>query len=540
MKLPTGTEEERARDLFYALWVSDLFMQRVEEDAEWSLFCPNEAPGLADVWGAAFEQLYKRYEHEGRARKVVSARKLWFQILDTQMETGTPYLLYKDAANRKSNQQNLGTIKSSNLCTEIIEYSSPDETAVCNLASIALPAFARNRSAYGEANFDFEALRKVVAVATRNLNRVIDINFYPTPETRKSNMRHRPIGLGIQGLADVFAMLGLAWESEEAAALNQRIFEHIYYAAVDQSITLAQEEGVYETYEGSPASEGALQFDMWQFEPGGPGVKPLTAADGTLDWEQLRARLFKHGLRNSLLVAPMPTASTSQILGYNECFEPFTTNLYTRRTLAGEFIVVNKYLTKELMDLGLWSDTMKQRIVAANGSVQGLEDIPESVRLRYKTSWEIPQKVLIDMAAARGAFICQSQSLNLFVADPTYSKLTSMHFYAWKKGLKTGCYYLRTKAPVAAQKFTIDPRLLAAVNGPTGPAGPLEDNDDASVYSSDEEESTKGPTGSAPAPEPAPETRAEKLARLAREYEEEQAAAKAAADAGEGCLYCSA
>ncbi len=531
MKLPTGTEEERARDLFYALWVSDLFMRRVEEDADWSLFCPNEAPGLADVWGAAFEQLYTRYEHEGRARKVVSARKLWFQILDTQMETGTPYLLYKDAANRKSNQQNLGTIKSSNLCTEIIEYSSPEETAVCNLASIALPAFARPRGAYGEANFDFEALRKVVAVATRNLNRVIDINFYPTPETKRSNMRHRPIGLGVQGLADVFATLGLAWESEEAAALNQRIFEHIYYAAVDQSITLAEEQGTYETYEGSPASEGVLQFDMWE------GIKPLTAADGTLDWEQLRARMFKHGLRNSLLVAPMPTASTSQILGYNECFEPFTTNLYTRRTLAGEFIVVNKYLTKELMELGLWSDVMKQRIVAANGSVQGLEEIPEAVRARYKTSWEIPQKVLIDMAAARGAFICQSQSLNLFVADPTYSKLTSMHFYAWKKGLKTGCYYLRTKAPVAAQKFTIDPRLLAAVNGPTGPAGPLEEDDGASVYSSDEEESTKGPTGPAPA---ATETRAEKLARLAREYEEEQARAKAAADAGEGCVYCSA
>ncbi len=542
MKLPTGTEEERARDLFYALWVSDLFMRRVEADAEWSLFCPNEAPGLADCWGADFEALYERYEREGRARKTVSARKLWFQILDTQMETGTPYLLYKDAANRKSNQQNLGTIKSSNLCTEIIEFSSPEETAVCNLASIALPAFVVSRAAYGESCFDFEGLRRVVRVATRNLNRVIDINFYPTPETKRSNMRHRPIGLGVQGLADVFAMLGLNWESEEGAALNQRIFEHIYYAAVAESVELARAEGTYETFLGSPAANGKLQFDMWEGADGAP-IKPLTEADGTLDWSVVREGVRKHGLRNSLLVAPMPTASTSQILGYNECFEPFTTNLYTRRTLAGEFVIVNKYLTKELMGLGLWSDAMKQRIVAANGSVQGIEEIPEAVRARYKTSWEIPQKVLIDMAAARGAFICQSQSLNLFVADPTYSKLTSMHFYAWKKGLKTGCYYLRTKAPVAAQKFTIDPRLLAAVNGPTGPAGPnvVEEDDDSVVVSDDEEDT--GPNGPAPsvaANATAQETRQEKLARLAREYEEEQARAKAAADAGEGCLYCSA
>jgi ribonucleoside-diphosphate reductase alpha chain len=880
MKLPTGTEEERARDLFYALWVSDLFMRRVEDDADWSLFCPNEAPGLADCWGAEFEALYERYEREGRARKTVSARKLWFQILDTQMETGTPYLLYKDAANRKSNQQNLGTIKSSNLCvapetyiltdkgqiqiqelqdqevnvwngdkwskttvrktgvqqklltvqlsngaeiqctpyhkflvrdgytdrgalkdatrveaqnlevgmklakcdwglvegnpdedfphpythgffcgdgttykgknmcslygvkkdllphlaihttsgeedaqgrinttlvaglrekfavpinasikcrlewlaglmdadgsvavngeneslqlgsidfefldrvrlmaqtlgiqskvtksfearqtllpdghggrklfdckplwrllisssglyrlknlgfkchrlkfsavkpqrnaeqfvtvvsvvddgryddtycfnepenhagvfngiltgncTEIIEFSSPEETAVCNLASLALPAFVLSRAAFGESSFDFAALRRVVRVATRNLNRVIDINFYPTPETRRSNMRHRPIGLGVQGLADVFAMLGLAWESEEAAALNQRIFEHIYYAALEESMELARVEGPYDTFTGSPASRGKLQFDLWD------DVKPLTEVDGTLDWATMRDKVRKHGIRNSLLVAPMPTASTSQILGYNECFEPFTTNLYTRRTLAGEFIVVNKYLTKELMGLGLWSDAMKQRIVAANGSVQGLEEIPEAVRARYKTSWEIPQKVLIDMAAARGAFICQSQSLNLFVADPTYSKLTSMHFYAWKKGLKTGCYYLRTKAPVAAQKFTIDPRLLAAVNGPTGPAGPVEDDDDVSVVSSDEEDAPAGAEARSKAANQSAnaearskaasqtanaETRAQKLERLAREYEEEQAKAKAAADAGEGCLYCSA
>jgi ribonucleoside-diphosphate reductase alpha subunit len=517
MKLNSGAEEERARDLFYALWVPDLFMRRVETDSDWSLFCPHEAPGLADVWGEAFNALYESYEAKGVARKVVSARKLWFQILDTQMETGTPYLLYKDAANAKSNQQNVGTIKSSNLCTEIIEYSSPEETAVCNLASLALPAYVCTPAA--GRTFDFEALRKVVRTTVRNLNRVIDINFYPTPETKRSNMRHRPIGLGVQGLADVFAMLGLAWESEEAAQLNQRIFEHLYYAAVQESAALATEQGAYETFPGSPASRGELQPDLWS-------IKPLTETDGTLDWTALRQAAVA-GLRNSLLVAPMPTASTSQILGYNECFEPFTTNLYTRRTLAGEFIVVNKYLTKELMDLGLWSEAMKQRIVAANGSVQTIPEIPEAVRLRYKTSWEIPQKILIDMAAARGAFICQSQSLNLFVAEPTYSKLTSMHFYAWKKGLKTGCYYLRTKAPIAAQKFTIDPRLLAAVNGPTGPSAP---EDDAETYVDSDEEA-------APKPQ---ETRAQKLDRLAREYEEEQAKAKAAADAGEGCLHCSA
>jgi ribonucleoside-diphosphate reductase alpha subunit len=553
LKLNSGSEEERARDLFYALWVPDLFMRRVEEDAEWSLFCPAEAPGLADVWGAEFDTLYTRYEREGRARKTVSARKLWFQVLDTQMETGTPYLLYKDAANGKSNQQNLGTIKSSNLCVEIMEYSSPEETAVCNLASIALPAFVTAASA-GRV-FDFEALRQVVRVATRNLNRVIDINFYPTPETRKSNMRHRPIGLGIQGLADVFAMLGLAWESAEAADLNQRIFEHMYFAALTESAAAAAVDGAYETFSGSPASKGLLQFDLWTSGSGsgngatggsgsaeGVPVKPLTEA--SLPWAELKAKIQSTGLRNSLLVAPMPTASTSQILGYNECFEPFTTNLYTRRTLAGEFIVVNKYLTKELMDLGLWGDEMKQRIVAANGSVQDIAEIPEAVRARFKTAWEIPQKVLIDMAAARGAFVCQSQSLNLFVPEPTYSKLTSMHFYAWKKGLKSGCYYLRTKAPVAAQKFTIDPRLLAAVNGPTGPAGPAgpsaAEQDDANSVVSDDSELTDD---EGPVVVPAPvvqETRAQKLERLAREYEEEVARAKAAADAGEGCLYCSA
>ena len=449
LKLNSGAEEERARDLFYALWVPDLFMRRVEADESWSLFCPDEAPGLADVHSEAFDELYESYEKAGRARSTISARKLWFQILETQMETGTPYLLYKDAANAKSNQQNLGTIKSSNLCTEIIEYSSPTETAVCNLASIALPSYV------SEGKFDFDALRETVKTLVRNLNRIIDINFYPTPETKRSNMRHRPIGIGVQGLADLFAELDIAWESEAALTLNKLIFEHMYFAATQESAAIAQTEGPYETFEGSPISKGILQPDMW-------GVKPIS----DLDWDGLRATV-RSGVRNSLLMAPMPTASTSQILGFNECFEPFTTNIYTRRTLAGEFIVVNKYLVKELMGLGLWSDGMKQRIIAFNGSVQTISEIPERVRQKYKTAWELPQKLLIDMAADRGAFICQSQSLNLFVADPTNSKLTSMHFYGWKKGLKTGCYYLRTKAPVVAQKFTVDPRLLAAVEGNT-------------------------------------------------------------------------
>jgi len=543
LKLNTGAEEERARDLFYAMWMPDLFMKRVEADADWSLFCPCEAPGLADVWGDAFEELYLRYEREGRARKQVSARKLWFQILDTQMETGTPYILYKDAANAKSNQQNLGTIKSSNLCTEIIEYSSPDETAVCNLASLALPSYVVAATGDRPAYFDFEKLQKATERAVLNLNRVIDINFYPTPETRRSNMRHRPIGLGVQGLADVFAMLKMSWESPEAADLNQRIFEHMYYRAVAKSVALAAEDGAYETFAGSPASKGKLQPDLWD------GITPLTEKDGTLDWAALKQQVVEKGLRNSLLVAPMPTASTSQILGYNECFEPFTSNLYTRRTLAGEFIVVNKYLMQELVQAGIWSDAVKQQIVAQNGSIQEIECIPEEIRERYKTAWELPQKVLIDMAAARGAFICQSQSLNLFVAEPNYAKLTSMHFYTWKKGLKTGCYYLRTKAPVMAQKFTVDPRLMAALAG--NKVGAMatatahmeaSDNDfedRSTVDDSDSEE--EGAAVEAPAPAPAPaETKAQKLERLAREYEEEQERAKAAADSGEGCLYCSA
>ena len=535
LKLNSGAEEERARDLFYALWVPDLFMERVEADGDWSLFCPSEAPGLSDVWGAEFVKLYAKYEAEGRARKTVKAQKLWFQILDTQMETGTPYLVYKDAANRKSNQQNLGTIKSSNLCSEIIEFSNPQETAVCNLASIALPAFVK------DGKFDFAELRRVVGVAIRNLNRVIDINYYPTPETRRSNMRHRPVGLGVQGLADVFAMLRLSWEDDAALELNQLIFEHMYYAAVSMSCELAAEEGAYETFrahanpysapehsnwgmnDASPAACGKLQPDLW-------GVTPITETQGELDWVGLRVKAVA-GMRNSLLIAPMPTASTSQILGYNECFEPFTSNLYTRRTLAGEFVVINKHLMKELLDLGVWNDDMKQQIVARNGSVQDVPGIPEEIQARYKTTWEMKQRVLIDMAAGRGAFICQSQSLNLFVADPNYGKLTSMHFYAWKKGLKTGCYYLRTKAPVAAQKFTVDPRLMAAISGGTAIAG---------SSSSVTEESGESYDSSDSEDELTPAQRRQALKeRLAAEYEAEAKAAREAAEKGEGCLMCS-
>ena len=451
LKLNTGSEEERCRDLFYALWIPDLFMERVEKNEPWTLFCPSEAPGLADVYGDEFKALYEKYEAEGRGRKQIDAQKLWFKVLDSQIETGTPYLLYKDACNKKSNQKNLGTIKSSNLCTEIVEYSAPDETAVCNLASIALPMYVDIK----KRSFNFDKLREVVKVAIRNLNRVIDINYYPTPETRNSNMRHRPVGLGVQGLADVFAMMRMPWESEKAAELNQRIFEHIYYAAVESSCEIAEKEGPYSTFIGSPMSEGKFQYDMW-------GVTPLTDTDNTLDWASLKHSVKKNGVRNSLLMAPMPTASTSQILGFNECIEPFTSNIYTRRTLAGEFIIVNKHLMRDLAKLDLWNENMKQQIIARNGSIQGIEEIPESIQKLYRTSWEIKQKTLIDMAVQRGAFICQSQSLNLFVADPNYAKLTSMHFYAWKQGLKTGIYYLRTRAPVMAQKFTVDPELQKA------------------------------------------------------------------------------
>ena len=517
MKLNTGSEEERARDLFYALWIPDLFMERVEADGQWTLFCPNEAPGLAEVWGDKFNELYTRYEREGRGRKQVSAQKLWFSMLDSQMETGTPYILFKDACNRKSNQQNLGTIKSSNLCTEIIEYSSPTETAVCNLASLALPAFVV-KDASGKPAYDYQALMKATRVAIRNLNRVININYYPTPETERSNMRHRPVGLGVQGLADVFAMLKLAWDDAAAEEVNQLIFEYMYYAAVDESATLAEVEGSYETFAGSPASEGRLQPDLW-------GIIPITETRGTLDWAGLRARAGR-GLRNSLLIAPMPTASTSQILGYNECFEPFTTNIYTRRTLAGEFVIVNKHLMRELMERGIWSEALKQKIVAMNGSIQEIAEIPDEIKPIYKTSWELKQRTLIDMAAARGAFICQSQSLNLFVADPTYSKLTSMHFYSWKKGLKTGCYYLRTKAPVSAQKFTVDPRLLAAISS-SGVSQQMSDEGSSVAYeSSDEEESPIAQ----PTEAEKKAARAARLEQLAKEYEEEQ---------GKGCVTCS-
>ncbi len=517
MKLNTGSEEERARDLFYALWIPDLFMERVEADGQWTLFCPNEAPGLAEVWGDKFNELYTRYEREGRGRKQVSAQKLWFSMLDSQMETGTPYILFKDACNRKSNQQNLGTIKSSNLCTEIIEYSSPTETAVCNLASLALPAFVV-KDASGKPAYDYQALMKATRVAIRNLNRVININYYPTPETERSNMRHRPVGLGIQGLADVFAMLKLAWDDTAAEEVNQLIFEYMYYAAVDESAALAEVEGSYETFAGSPASEGRLQPDLWS-------ITPITETRGTLDWAALRARAGR-GLRNSLLIAPMPTASTSQILGYNECFEPFTTNIYTRRTLAGEFVIVNTHLMRELMERGIWSEALKQKIVAMNGSVQEIAEIPDEIKPVYKTSWELKQRTLIDMAAARGAFICQSQSLNLFVADPTYSKLTSMHFYSWKKGLKTGCYYLRTKAPVSAQKFTVDPRLLAAISS-SGVSQQMSDEGGSVAYeSSDEEESPIAQ----PTEAEKKAARAARLEQLAKEYEEEQA---------KGCVTCS-
>ncbi|WP_259070539.1 ribonucleoside-diphosphate reductase subunit alpha [Mucilaginibacter sp. X4EP1] len=435
-----GKEEMRARDLFYALWVSDLFMQRVEANEDWSLFCPHEAPGLADCWGKEFEDLYTRYEREGRARKVIKAQELWFAVLDAQVETGTPYLLYKDAANGKSNQQNLGTIKSSNLCTEIIEYTSPDEIAVCNLASIALPRFVR------EGIFDHDKLYEVTYQATLNLNKVIDGNYYPVKEAEYSNLRHRPVGLGVQGLADAFILLRLPFESAEAKKLNIEIFETIYFASMTASKDLAIKDGAYETFKGSPLSKGKFQFDLWN----------VTPESGRWDWENLRLDVMNHGVRNSLLVAPMPTASTSQILGNNECFEPYTSNIYTRRVLSGEFVIVNKHLLRDLVNLGLWTPAMKDKIITANGSVQDIAEIPQEIKDLYKTVWEIKMRTIIDMAADRGAYICQSQSLNLFINQPNASKLTSMHFYAWKKGLKTGMYYLRTQAASQAVKFTVE------------------------------------------------------------------------------------
>ncbi len=420
-------------------------MKRVEQNGNWSLFCPNEAKGLADSWGAEFEKLYEKYEQEGKARKTVKAQDLWFAILESQIETGTPYMLYKDAANGKSNQKNLGTIKSSNLCTEIIEYTSPDEVAVCNLASIALPRFVV------DGKVDHQKLFEVTKVVTKNLNKIIDVNFYPVEEARRSNMRHRPIGIGVQGLADVFLILKMPFDSEEARNVNREIFETIYFGAMTASKDLAKLHGAYETFQGSPLSQGIFQFDMWNVTP-----------SNRWDWESLRKEVKEYGARNSLLLAPMPTASTSQILGNNECIEPYTSNIYTRRVLSGEFIVVNKYLMKELVELGIWNNKLKEKIITANGSVQGIEEIPPAVKDVYRTVWEIKQRSLIDMAAERGAFICQSQSLNLFLVDANYAKLTSMHFHAWKTGLKTGMYYLRTKAAVDAIKFTVDNRQQPA------------------------------------------------------------------------------
>lgn len=509
MRKNHGDEELRARDLFYALWVSDLFMERVKENGKWSLFCPHECPGLADVYGDEFKELYMKYEAQPTNTRVVNARELWFKILDAQMETGTPYLLYKDAANIKSNQKNIGTIKSSNLCCEIMEFSDDKETAVCNLASIALPAFVNQETK----EFNYEELHRVTKVVTGNLNRIIDINFYPTEKTKRSNMLHRPIGIGVQGLADVFIMMDIPFHSDKAKEVNKMIFETIYHASLERSnevaisrkelvkhirsklspediekirqtlkleqnitdypdlsskltqmffnnatnqnvvvaeiLNIKQDElrGSYSSFEGSPASKGQLQFDLW-------GVDPATTR---YNWNELRESIQKYGLRNSLLVAPMPTASTSQILGYNECFEPLTSNLYTRRTLAGEFVVANKYLMKDLISLGLWNEKIKNNIIANKGSIQQLTVLPEHIREKYKIVWEMPMKHLIDMAADRGAFICQSQSLNLWLEDPNYNTLTSMHFYSWKKGLKTGIYYLRRKAKHQAQQFTLEP-----------------------------------------------------------------------------------
>ena len=442
LKKNHGKEEMRARDLFYAMWISDLFMRRVEGNEDWTLMCPNECPGLYNNHSEEFEKLYTKYEAEGKGRKTVKARELWEKILESQIETGTPYMLYKDAANRKSNQKNLGTIRSSNLCTEIMEYTSPDEVAVCNLASIALPMFIKNGS------FDHKELFRVTKRVTKNLNKVIDRNYYPVKEAENSNMRHRPIGLGVQGLADAFIMLRLPFTSDEAKKLNQEIFETLYFAAVTASMEMAKEEGPYSSYKGSPISKGEFQHNLW-------GIKDEELS-GRWDWAKLRKEVKKNGVRNSLLVAPMPTASTSQILGNNECFEPYTSNIYTRRVLSGEFIVVNKHLLEDLVDLGMWNENMKQELMRANGSIQHIETIPKEIRELYKTVWELSMKDIIDMSRHRGYFIDQSQSLNLFMENANYSKLTSMHFYAWKSGLKTGMYYLRTKAAVDAIKFTLD------------------------------------------------------------------------------------
>lgn len=452
LKKNHGKEELRARDLFYAMWIPDLFMKRVEANDSWSLLCPHECPGLADTYGDEFEALYNQYEREGKARKTVKAQDLWFAIMESQIETGTPYMLYKDHANRKSNQKNLGTIKSSNLCTEIMEFTSPDEVAVCNLASISLPKFVE-QGTDGFLHFNHEKLFEITKVVTHNLNKIIDLNYYPVPEAERSNKRHRPIGIGIQGLADAFLLMRMPFESEEARRLNEDIHETIYHGSLVASMELAKKDSPYETWKGSPISEGIFQFDMWN----------VTPKSGRWNWEQLRKDVVKHGVRNSLLLAPMPTASTSQILGNNECFEPFTSNLYVRRVLSGEFVVVNKYLLKDLVKEGLWNDSMKNKLMMHNGSVQKIAEIPQHLKDLYKTAWEIKQKTIVDMAADRGAYICQSQSLNIFMENANYGKLTSMHFYAWKKGLKTGMYYLRTQAAVDAVKFTVEKHVEAVL-----------------------------------------------------------------------------
>jgi len=445
MRKNHGDEELKARDLFYALWIPDLFMERVKSDGDWTLMCPDECPALSDVYGTAFDSLYTHYEKEGKGRVTMKARKLWFQILDAQMETGTPYLCYKDAANKKSNQKNIGIIKSSNLCTEIMQVSTPEETAVCNLASVALPAFIDHSTA--QPTFCFDKLHEVTKVVTYNLNCVIDKNYYPTDKTRTSNLKHRPVGIGVQGLADTFIQMNIPFDSDEARQLNKLIFETMYHAALEESCDIAKTEGRYESFDESPASKGELQYDMW-------GVTPT---ERRYDWSELKTKIKLYGLRNSLLLAPMPTASTSQILGYNECIEPITSNIYSRRTLAGEFIMANKYLMQDLLALGLWNEQIKNNIIANHGSVQQIETIPIEIREKYKTVWEIPMRTLIDMAADRGAFVCQSQSLNLWLEDPNYKALTSMHFYAWEKGLKTGIYYLRRRGRHQAQQFTIEP-----------------------------------------------------------------------------------
>ena len=516
LKKNSGKEENRARDLFYALWTPDLFMKRVEDNDVWSLFCPHECPGLADCYGDEFEALYTRYEREGRARRTIKAQDLWYKILESQTETGTPYMLYKDAANKKSNQKNLGTIKSSNLCTEIIEYTAPDEVAVCNLASIALPKFLK-RGDDGILRFDHEKLYEVTKTATRNLNKIIDINYYPVEEARRSNMRHRPIGIGVQGLADAFIMLRMPFESDEARRLNEDIFETIYFGAMTASMEAAKEYGPYETWKGSPISQGIFQFDMWERD--GQPVKPKS---GRWDWESLRKDVVEHGVRNSLLLAPMPTASTSQILGNNECFEPYTSNIYTRRVLSGEFVVVNKHLLKDLVKLGLWNDIMKDNLIRSNGSVQAIPGIPQHIKDLYKTVWEIKQKHIIDMAADRGAYICQSQSLNIHIQDSNFGKLTSMHFYAWKAGLKTGMYYLRTKAAADAIKVTLlqpqaEPQLEPVMAETIAVEKPL----DYVQYAKDHAQNTT------PAPVP-----------MVTDLEQQYAAMTCSLDDPEGCEMC--